>query len=181
MATVSTEQLRSLSNDLLNPATPLHKRFRALFTLKAIGGPEAISTISKGFGDESALLKHEFAYVLGQMKDQRAIKKLEEVLSDEKEDPMVRHEVGLPGSRGFRVDSETLGSGSFGSHRSSFVSGCAHKVLLRFARRRSRDVPNCHRSNTVGKLSRIQTIYLQLCIHFDRSCSPKAVRGRGTN
>jgi deoxyhypusine monooxygenase len=96
MASVSPEQLSSLSNDLLNPETPLHKRFRALFTLKAIGGPEAISTISKGFGDESALLKHEFAYVLGQMKDQRAIPKLEEVLSDEKEDPMVRHEVRVP-------------------------------------------------------------------------------------
>jgi len=89
---VSPEQLLSLSEQLLSPSTPLHKRFRALFTLKAVGGPEAIDAISKGFGDESALLKHEFAYVLGQMKDRRAVSKLEEVLSDEKEDPMVRHE-----------------------------------------------------------------------------------------
>ena len=94
---VSPEKLSALSEQLLNPDTPLHQRFRALFTLKAIGGPEAISTISKGFSDESALLKHEFAYVLGQMKDHRAIPKLEEVLGDETEDPMVRHEVKLLG------------------------------------------------------------------------------------
>jgi deoxyhypusine monooxygenase len=90
---VSLEQLTSLSDTLLNPNTPLAKRFRALFTLKAIGGSDAISVISKGFNDDSALLKHELAYVLGQMKDIRAISKLEEVLSNEKEDPMVRHEV----------------------------------------------------------------------------------------
>ena len=90
---VSSEQLQSLSEDLLNPKVPLHKRFRALFTLKAIGGVDAITAISKGFNDDSALLKHEFAYVLGQMKDTRAIPKLEEVLGNENEDPMVRHEV----------------------------------------------------------------------------------------
>jgi deoxyhypusine monooxygenase len=102
---VSAEQLVSLSDSLLNPKTPLHKRFRALFALKAIGGSEAISAISKGFDDDSALLRHEFAYVLGQMKDQRAIPKLEQVLSDEEEDPMVRHEVS---SRKSHVQSTAL-------------------------------------------------------------------------
>ena len=46
-----------------------------------------------GFADESALLKHELAYCLGQMKNTRALPVLENVLANEKEDPMVRHEV----------------------------------------------------------------------------------------
>ena len=46
-----------------------------------------------GFADESALLKHELAYCLGQMKNMNALPVLESVLADEKEDPMVRHEV----------------------------------------------------------------------------------------
>ena len=48
---------------------------------------------SLGFADESALLKHELAYCLGQMKNTSALPMLESVLADEKEDPMVRHEV----------------------------------------------------------------------------------------
>lgn len=46
-----------------------------------------------GFMDESALLKHELAYCLGQMKNTKALPVLEHVLADEREDPMVRHEV----------------------------------------------------------------------------------------
>lgn len=46
-----------------------------------------------GFADESALLKHELAYCLGQIKKTSALPVLEQVLRNEKEDPMVRHEV----------------------------------------------------------------------------------------
>lgn len=46
-----------------------------------------------GFDDPSALLKHELAYCLGQIKDVAALPSLEAVLRDEHEDPMVRHEV----------------------------------------------------------------------------------------
>lgn len=46
-----------------------------------------------GFADHSALLKHELAYVLGQINDTHAIPILSSTLADKKEDPMVRHEV----------------------------------------------------------------------------------------
>jgi deoxyhypusine monooxygenase len=46
-----------------------------------------------GFQDPSALLKHELAYCLGQTKNAAALPILESVLVDEREDPMVRHEV----------------------------------------------------------------------------------------
>jgi hypothetical protein len=45
------------------------------------------------FVDPSALLKHELAYVLGQMKNPYAIPILNKTLEDLTEDPMVRHEV----------------------------------------------------------------------------------------
>nr|BAN20673.1 conserved hypothetical protein [Riptortus pedestris] len=73
---------------------PLKERFRALFTLRNIGGFEAIKVINDCFCDSSALLKHELAYCLGQMQDPAALPFLYKVLSDKEEHPMVRHEAG---------------------------------------------------------------------------------------
>lgn len=44
--------------------------------------------------DQSALLKHELAYCLGQMQDKRAIPTLTAVLKDREQEVMVRHEAG---------------------------------------------------------------------------------------
>lgn len=91
-------QLSSLSSSLLSSGTPLDARFRALFTLKGLAGsspalaPEVISIIGKGFADDSALLKHELAYCLGQIADLRAVPTLEAVVRDLQQDVMVRHE-----------------------------------------------------------------------------------------
>lgn len=52
----------------------LSVRFRALFSLKNLGGNEAIDQIGKCFDDTSELLKHELAYCLGQMKSDYALK-----------------------------------------------------------------------------------------------------------
>ena len=119
VAEVDPDTLSALEAALLNAAgnVPLHNRFRALFTLKALKSNDAVKIISKGeciyavlllsprmlptkryfqlsgFSDESALLKHELAYCLGQTKNTSALPVLESVLADEKEDPMVRHEV----------------------------------------------------------------------------------------
>jgi deoxyhypusine monooxygenase len=114
MALATPESLAKLEATLLNTSgdVPLHARFRSLFTLKALPGQQPIDIISKGsfftppaqvqmltectgFKDESALLKHELAYVLGQIGDPHAIPTLSNVLSNENEDPMVRHEVSL--------------------------------------------------------------------------------------
>ncbi|KDQ15021.1 hypothetical protein BOTBODRAFT_32026 [Botryobasidium botryosum FD-172 SS1] len=91
---VTPEDLISLEETLLNTSgkTLLPERFRALFTLKAIGDQRAVGIIAKGFRDSSALLKHELAYVLGQISDPSAVPVLSAVLEDKSEDPMVRHE-----------------------------------------------------------------------------------------
>jgi len=46
----------------------------------------------EGFTDQSALLKHELAYVLGQLRHTQALPVLSSVLQNLSEDPMVRHE-----------------------------------------------------------------------------------------
>ena len=79
---------------LIDENRPLKERFRALFTLKNLGGQTAINCISRCFDDSSALLKHECAYCLGQMQDTEAIPFLRKVLEDKQEDAMVRHEAG---------------------------------------------------------------------------------------
>ncbi|PPQ63618.1 hypothetical protein CVT24_004371 [Panaeolus cyanescens] len=91
---VSPSELKTLEDTLLNASgsVPLHTRFRALFALKSLKSEDAISIISRGFADDSALLKHELAYCLGQIKKTAALPTLESVLKDVKEDPMVRHE-----------------------------------------------------------------------------------------
>ncbi|KAJ7225986.1 deoxyhypusine hydroxylase [Mycena pura] len=91
---VSDSELKALEDVLLNTrgTVPLHTRFRALFTLKSLKSDEAVRVISAGFNDQSALLKHELAYCLGQMKSNLALPTLERVLRDASEDPMVRHE-----------------------------------------------------------------------------------------
>ncbi|KAK0244255.1 Deoxyhypusine hydroxylase [Armillaria nabsnona] len=92
--TVSPAELKNLEDTLLNTQgnVLLHNRFRALFTLKSLKSEEAIRIISDGFKDESALLKHELAYCLGQIQKASALPILESVLADTTEDPMVRHE-----------------------------------------------------------------------------------------
>ncbi|XP_022914036.1 deoxyhypusine hydroxylase [Onthophagus taurus] len=89
---LKNEQIESIGGVLNDKNRPLKERFRALFTLKSIGGETAIKSIEKCFSDDSALLKHELAYCLGQMQDERALRVLINVLKDKKQEAMVRHE-----------------------------------------------------------------------------------------
>ncbi|CDO95991.1 unnamed protein product [Kluyveromyces dobzhanskii CBS 2104] len=96
----SLEQLRDM---LVNKSgkTPLANRFRALFNLKgyaelfATKQEEALKAtqyIAAAFSDDSELLKHEVAYVLGQTKNMAGAPLLRDVLADEQQQCMVRHE-----------------------------------------------------------------------------------------
>jgi deoxyhypusine monooxygenase len=87
--------LESLAATLVDAKSPLALRFRALFSLKALGAQgdvKAIDAIAAGFSDDSELLKHELAYVLGQTRQEAAIAHLTRVLEDMQQQPMVRHE-----------------------------------------------------------------------------------------
>ena len=70
----------------------LFSRYRALFSLRNHGGPDAALALATGLRDSSALFKHEVAYVLGQMKEPAVVPDLTRSLRDLSEEAMVRHE-----------------------------------------------------------------------------------------
>ncbi|OMH82753.1 Deoxyhypusine hydroxylase [Zancudomyces culisetae] len=88
--------VEKLSEILLNEDKkyPMYQRYRALFSLKGLGTPEAVDLIIQALGkeNESELFKHELAYCLGQLQDERAISTLKGLVSDSSEFVMVRHE-----------------------------------------------------------------------------------------
>ena len=82
---------------------------RALFALRNSGGPDALDALAAAFSSKSALLKHEIAYVMGQMQDSYAVPYLIERLNDHNEDLMVRHEAAEAlGAIGDRTALDTL-------------------------------------------------------------------------
>ena len=97
MSLDSKASIISVGKILEDKSKPLTERFRALFTLRNVGGRLAIDSISRCFDDHSALLKHELAYCLGQMQDPDAIPQLVKILKDNTQEPMVRHEAGKLG------------------------------------------------------------------------------------
>ncbi|HLF16375.1 MAG TPA: HEAT repeat domain-containing protein [Candidatus Thermoplasmatota archaeon] len=94
-----------LRAQLLDRALPMFKRMRAVFALRNRGGADAVEALAAAFRDPSALLRHEVAYVLGQMGDPHAVPFLTAVLRRTGEHVMVRHEcaealgaIGMPES-----------------------------------------------------------------------------------
>jgi len=92
---LSKEESERVGLILNDPDRQLAERFRALFTLRNVQGPQAVFWISQPLlNDSSALLKHECAFCLGQMQDRLANEVLIQVLKNKEEHPMVRHEAG---------------------------------------------------------------------------------------
>lgn len=91
-ATCSSMSLKELRDTLLNEEKGMYERYGALFGLRNHGGQEAISAIIESLSAKSALLRHEVAYVLGQLQNKRASEALSRTLRDATEHPMVRHE-----------------------------------------------------------------------------------------
>ena len=84
--------VESLRVTLCDENERMFQRMRALFGLRNIGGKSAVDALADAFESSSALLKHEIAYVLGQMQDDNAVPHLINRLKDLHEDVMVRHE-----------------------------------------------------------------------------------------
>lgn len=89
---LSLDDLRSI---YLDESKSLFDRYRALFTLRNIGSSEAIAVICEGFfgsQSDSALFKHEVAFVLGQIQSLDSVDSLAKKLADLDENEIVRHE-----------------------------------------------------------------------------------------
>ena len=79
---------------LLDEATPMFERYRALFALRNLGGAGGAAPLFAKVLESSgsALLKHEVCYVLGQLQEPLAVAALERTLEDSSQHAMVRHE-----------------------------------------------------------------------------------------
>jgi deoxyhypusine monooxygenase len=97
----STEapSIPDLEKTLLDTSLPLFQRYRAMFALRDLSSPPdlptavpAVHALARGFGDPSALFRHEIAFVFGQLSHPASIPSLTEALSNTKEASMVRHE-----------------------------------------------------------------------------------------
>ena len=86
------DSLEKLNRILIDEDEEMFERMRAVFSLRNDRSNESVIILSHGFDSNSALLKHEIAYVMGQMQNEIAIPYLIERLEDEKEHVMVRHE-----------------------------------------------------------------------------------------
>jgi hypothetical protein len=88
---ISTLQLGDI---LLDSASPLEQRYRAMFSLRNRGGMEAVQQLCRTLlhDTSSPLLRHEVAFVLGQLQHVSSIDALETSLSRLNEHTMVRHE-----------------------------------------------------------------------------------------
>jgi deoxyhypusine monooxygenase len=95
---------------MLDTQVPLFERYRAMFALRNIGTPAAVDALAAGFSDDSALFKyvsnhsppngtfltaivrHEIAFVFGQLLSTHSVPALLKVLANDRESDMVRHE-----------------------------------------------------------------------------------------
>ena len=88
----SERSVADLRTILCNDNEKMFQRMRALFALRNIGGTDSVDALAAAYDSKSALLKHEIAYVMGQMQDPHAVPHLIDRLEDGEEDVMVRHE-----------------------------------------------------------------------------------------
>eukprot|EP00897_Mesotaenium_endlicherianum_P005439 jgi/Mesen1/4923/ME000246S04148 len=103
-ASVATADLRAL---LLADGADMYERYSAMFALRNRGGRDAVDALVAALASAaSALLRHEVAYVLGQLQDRAAADALVRVLADAAEHPMVRHEAAE--ALGSIADTESI-------------------------------------------------------------------------
>ena len=86
------KSIKTLNKILIDENAKIFDRMRAIFSLRNNNSYDSICALSNGFNSKSVLLKHEIAYVMGQMQNKGAIPHLIKRLEDETEHVMVRHE-----------------------------------------------------------------------------------------
>eukprot|EP00607_Mallomonas_marina_P007718 CAMPEP_0182416866 /NCGR_PEP_ID=MMETSP1167-20130531/1246_1 /TAXON_ID=2988 /ORGANISM="Mallomonas Sp, Strain CCMP3275" /LENGTH=265 /DNA_ID=CAMNT_0024589995 /DNA_START=244 /DNA_END=1038 /DNA_ORIENTATION=- len=88
----TNNSIHELQTILLDSSLSLFLRYRAMFSLRNLNSDESALALVQGFNDNSALFRHEIAYVLGQMERPVTIPGLKRVLENKNEHKMVRHE-----------------------------------------------------------------------------------------
>lgn len=84
----------ALGDILADADRPMFERYRAMFSLRNRGGAAAVEQLCRSLVEDtsSPLLRHEVAYVLGQLQHPTSVEALEKSLRRADEHKMVRHE-----------------------------------------------------------------------------------------
>ena len=86
-------QIEKLKSILIDKGETLFKRYQAMFTLRNMNSDESALALASGLDcEDSALFRHEIAFVLGQMQKPVTVNKLASTLAQKSENEMVRHE-----------------------------------------------------------------------------------------
>jgi deoxyhypusine monooxygenase len=89
------EQYVAMANSSIEVSTAnknLCDIYEVMFRLRDINSEEAVKILNLGLEHPSVLLRHEVAYIYGQMENPHSVPFLAKVLEDEAEKPVVRHE-----------------------------------------------------------------------------------------
>lgn len=92
MPALKDAPVEQLGDLLCNPEKSLFDRYTAMFSLRNQNTEAAVLQLCRGFADNSAVFRHEVAYVLGQIQHVASVPALAERLQDLNEHAMVRHE-----------------------------------------------------------------------------------------
>lgn len=87
-----TTNVAELQNMLMDENESLFNRYRAMFSLRNLRTEESVLALATGLKGQSALFRHEVAFVLGQLQEPCSVPFLVENLQDVEENEMVRHE-----------------------------------------------------------------------------------------
>ena len=95
--TVNIEDAVTLGGILRDKSRNLFDRYQAMFALRNLNSPESVEQLGKSLlyyqeDEKSALLKHEIAYIFGQMQQESSLHFLKAILEDTTQHYMVRHE-----------------------------------------------------------------------------------------
>lgn len=166
-----------LNSILMDSNQPLFHRFQALFTLRdrilqAIDSDKLSenlgSLLGQGlFSAGSALLRHEVAFVLGQLSLSSTVNQLNECVKSENEHPMVRHEA-----------AEALGS-VLGSLESKFLSKHSKSQIDSLVEEEARNVLVKHANDSVQLVRESCVLaldiadYISSSSRFQYACVPE--------
>ena len=117
---IPLEQLRT---SLLDLSCPIAKRTHAAFILRTMGSIDAVSILSEALRNknDSSLMRHELAYILGQIQNPVVVPQLIDILSDESDDILVRHESAEAlGAIGAEIALDSLAK--FSTHDSAEIA-----------------------------------------------------------
>lgn len=86
--------IKEIGDIVCDAQLPMFERYRAMFSLRNRGGSDAVRELCRALitDTSSALLRHEIAYVLGQLQHPDSVEALEQSLRRTDEHCMVRHE-----------------------------------------------------------------------------------------